>query len=145
MIKAVNGLDCDLYLFGNPNPEMQKLAGKNVHFMPFVHPEEVLSVLKQADILINPADQDSSFKFFEYIKAGRPVIAFKGRPGYLLTHRENAYLTTDVSEGITTLVKDKKLRENITRGAEKLSKEITLTWEEVAKKHLDLYKKILRK
>lgn len=144
MIEAVRGLDCELYLFGKPNPEFQKSAGKNVHFMGFIPADEIPSVLKQADILINPSDQDSSFKFFEYIMAGRPILAFKGRPGYLLTHRENAFLTNNLPEGIKMLVKDKKLRHEIGKGAEKLSKEITLTWEQVARKHLELYKRILK-
>jgi glycosyltransferase involved in cell wall biosynthesis len=146
MINAVMGLDCELYLFGKLKPEFQKLAQniKNVHFMGFIPAEEIPSVLKQADILINPADQDSSFKFFEYIRAGRPILAFQGRPGYLLTHRETAYLTNDLAKGIKELVKDKKLRNEIGKGAARLSKEITLTWEQVARKHLELYKRILR-
>jgi glycosyltransferase involved in cell wall biosynthesis len=144
MIESVRDLDCELYLFGKPNPEFQKQASSNVHFMGFIPADEIPSVLKQADILINPSDQDSSFKFFEYIMAGRPILAFKGRPCYLLTHRENAFLTNNLSEGIKTLVKDKKLRTIITKGAEKLSKETTLTWEKVAKKHLELYKRILK-
>jgi len=146
MIKSVNGLDCDLYLFGKPSSEFQELAKnmKNVHFMGFIPPEEIPSVLKQADILINPSDQDSSFKFFEYISIGKPILAFQGRPGYLLKHKENAYLTTDLTEGIKTMVKDKKLRAEIEKGAKKLKDNITLTWEQVARKHLELYKRILK-
>lgn len=143
MIHVVKDLDCDLYLIGKPNEKFKKNAPKNVHFIDFIPPQEIPSLLKQADILINPSDQDSNFKFFEYVRAGRPILAFKGRPGYLFTHRENIYLTNDFAEGIKTLVKDKKLRGEIMKGVKKLDKELTLTWPEVAKKHLELYEKIL--
>jgi glycosyltransferase involved in cell wall biosynthesis len=132
-------------LFGKPNPEFQKIASKNVHFMPFVPPDEIPSILQQADILINPSDQDSSFKFFEYIRAGRPILGFKGRPSYIFDHMENAYLTNDFKDGIKKLVENSLLREKISKNIKKLRKGYTLTWKEVAQKHLEFYKIVLKK
>jgi glycosyltransferase involved in cell wall biosynthesis len=142
IIKAVNGLKCDLFLFGQTNEEFKKLGGKNVHFMGYIDSKEVFSVLKQADILVNTSDQDSNFKFFEYIKAGKPILGYDGRPNYLFKNKENAYLTKDFSKGLKELISNKKLREKLEAGIKKMK---TLTWEEVSEEHLKVYRGVTGK
>jgi len=141
IIKAVKGLKCDLFLFGKTNEEFRKLGNKNVHFMGYINSKEVPSILKQADILVNTSDQDSNFKFFEYIKAGKPILAFDGRPRYLFTHKENAYLTKDFSKGIKELIENKNLRKKLEKNIKKMK---TLTWEEVAEEDIRIYTEIVK-
>jgi glycosyltransferase involved in cell wall biosynthesis len=142
IIKAVNGLNCDLFLFGKTNEEFREIASKNVHFMGYVDPREVFSILEQADILINPSDQDSNFKFFEYIRVGKPILCFNGRPKFLFKHKENAYLTKDFKLGLKELIENKKLREKLEKNLKKMK---TLTWEQVAEEHIKVYKEAIKK
>ncbi len=133
LVKAVNGIDADLFLLGNKNPDLEKIAGKNVHFIGPAKPEEVQSILKQADVLANASDQDSSFKFFEYIAAKKPILAYDGRPSYILTHKKDAYLTKDFKSAIIELGKNKKLRKKLTENVSKIK---LYNWEEITKNYL---------
>lgn len=144
IVQAVKGLDCDLFLFGGINPELQKLADdhKNIHFMGYVNPEEIMSVLKQADILVNTADTDTCMKLLDYAYAKKPILSFKGRSQDLFRHSETSFLTKDFRKGLAELIKNKKLREKL---AENLKKIRLFSWDEVADIHLELYKKIINK
>ena len=141
LIEAVKGLDCDLYLIGKPNPELQKTAGKNVHFLGFIPPNEIASYYKAADIITMTMDSDGSLKLFEAFKVGKPLLALNGRISNILTHRENAYLTPNLREGIIEIMKDKKLREYLSTNIRKIK---TMTWEEVAKFYLEILDKELK-
>jgi glycosyltransferase involved in cell wall biosynthesis len=141
IIYAVKGLNCDLFLIGNPNPDFQNIAGNNVHFINRIDESEVYSVLNQADILVNTSNMDFAFKLFEYIRIGKPILAYDGMPAFLLTHKENAFLTKNFKEGITELIKNKTLREKLARNVKKIK---TFTWDEIADKHIEVYKKILK-
>jgi glycosyltransferase involved in cell wall biosynthesis len=135
----------DLFLLGEINYELREMAKnqKNIHFLEPVPSQEVLSILKQADLLINTSDQDSNFKFFEYIRAGKPILAYDGRPGLIFKHKTNAYLTQNFGIGVMELSKDKKLRKKLSKNVKQLKNQYVFTWEEVAKKHLTVYKEIL--
>jgi len=140
LIRAVNGLDCDLFLFGKTNPDFQKIAGENVHFMNYIDELEVRSILKQGDILVNTSNQDCNFKFFEYISVGKPILAYDGLPSNILTHGENAYLTKDFRQGLIDLIKNKKLRRKLELNIKKFK---TYSWDEIAEMHLNFFKEIL--
>jgi len=140
MIEAVNGIDCDLFLFGTTNPEFVKIAGKNVHFMGYIPELEVRAVLKQADILINPSNQDCSYKFFEYLSVEKPILAYEGLPRLLLTHGVNAYLTKDFKAGLIELIKNKNLRKKLEKNTKKFK---TFSWDYLCNKHIELYKKMV--
>ena len=140
IINAVNGLDCDLFLFGKTNPLFKKIAGKNVHFMGYVDELEVRSILKQADILVNTSDQDCNYKFFEYISVGKPILAYDGLPANLLTHRKTAFLTKDFRRALIELIKDKSLRKILQSNIKMLK---TPNWEEVIDKYINLYEGLI--
>ena len=142
IIDAVRGLDVELYLLGEANKELQKIAPKNVHFLGHIPHIEVPGYLKVADILILTPDQDSCLKMFEYIKAGKPILAFKGKIGYVLTHEENAYLTEDFGKGLRELIADKELRDKIAKNIKNFK---VYTWEEIADMHLENLKKLVRR
>ena len=134
LIAAVDGLDCDLYLLGKTNEEYQAKAPPNVHFMGYIDPSRIPGYLKAADILAMTPDDDCTLKMFEYIKAGKAILATRGKPGYFLTHLENAYLTDDLAKGLRELISDPVLRDRITEGVKKIK---VYTWGEVAQMWLD--------
>lgn len=133
LIDAANGLNCDVYLFGQANIQMKNIP-KNVHFMGVVEYKEVPKYLKAADVLILTANDDSTLKMFEYIKAGKCILGIKGRLGYFLTHDVNAYLAYDLREGLKTLISNKNLRNKLAKNVKKIK---VKTWEEVAKDYLN--------
>ena len=141
LIDAVRDLDCDLYLMGKPNPDLQKIASKNVHFLGFIPPKEIPPYYKAADIITMTMDSDGSLKLFQAFKVGKPLLALNGRISNILTHRENAYLTPNLREGLIELMKDKKLREYLSNNIKKMK---TMTWEEVAKYYIEILEKELK-
>ena len=142
IINAAKEVDCDLFLFGEINNSLQKMAeGHNsIHFMGFVDSKEVITILKQADILVNTADHDMCMKFLDYISAGKPILAYNKRSANLFRHLENAYLTDDFKGGLRELIKNKKLRKKLEKNIKKIK---LYSWEEVSSIHLKLYKKII--
>jgi len=135
LVEAVRGLNCELYLIGKSNPELRKIASVNVHFVGLVKHEKVFSYFKAADILVITSDDDSTLKMFEYIRIGKPILALKGRVGYLLDNYVNALLVDDLKEGIKLLLENKKMRTTLSKNVKKIK---TCTWEEIGIKYLEL-------
>jgi glycosyltransferase involved in cell wall biosynthesis len=129
LIDAVKGIDCELYLFGNTNEDFRKNASSNVHFMGQVKFTEMPSYLKAADILVLTADDDCTLKMFEYIKAGKTILGLRGRVNYVLTHRENAYLTDDLAKGLKELIENDELRKRLADNVKNMK---INTWKDVA-------------
>ena len=142
IILAVKDLDCDLFLIGKTDPKLVPIAPSNVHFMGEVDPHEVLSILKQADILVNNMDADCNFKLFDYISVGKPIVTSDGMVRYLLKDKEDAILTNDFRKDLKMLIEDKNLREKLERNIKKIK---VKTWEQVAEEHLKVYSSILLK
>jgi glycosyltransferase involved in cell wall biosynthesis len=142
LIKAVKGLDCDLFLIGHPNEEFKKISPSNVHFINYINELEVRSVLKQADILVNTSNQDCNYKLFEYISIGKPILAFNGLPANIFTHKETAYLTKDFKQGLIELIKNKELRIKLSKNVKKIK---TYSWDEITEIYLNLFQKIINK
>lgn len=140
IILAVKDLKCDLFLFGKTNPEFEKIASENVHFIGYIDELEVREILKQGDILVNTSNQDCNFKFFEYISVGKPILAYDGLPANILKHKENAYLTKDFRQGLIELITDKKLRKKLKKNVKKIK---TYSWDEVTEFHLNFFRDIL--
>ena len=142
LIKAVKDLDCDLFLIGKPNPEFQKIAPKNAHFIGYVPELEVHSLLKQADILVNTSNQDCNYKLSEYIFIGKPLLAHDGLARNVFKHKINAYLTKDFKKGLIELINDQKLRQNLEKNIKNIP---VYSWGEITHKYLNLFKKIKNK
>jgi glycosyltransferase involved in cell wall biosynthesis len=131
LIEAVRGLDCDLYLVGSVNEALRPGAPANAHFVGPVSPEEIQAVLAQADILVNPSDQDSNFKFFEYIKAGKPILGVKGRAECAFCDGVDALLVDDLRAGLGRLIGSPELRAQLAAGVRRRE---SLTWEQVVRR-----------
>ncbi len=98
----------------------------NLMFVGFVPNRDVPKYLAAADLLILPNSMrhkdayfTSPLKLFEYMSAGKPIVA-SDIPAFksLLRHRENAYLVTPDSDraiagGIEALCNDRALSQTI--------------------------------
>jgi glycosyltransferase involved in cell wall biosynthesis len=131
LMEAMRGAEAELFMVGTVNPALQSLAPANVRFMGRIPPEEVLSVLSQADVLVNPSDQDSNFKLQEYIRAGKPILGVTGRMEWAFEHGRTAWICSDLAEGLARLAADPALRERLAAGARSLS---YLTWEQTVRR-----------
>lgn len=140
LITAVKDNDCELYLFGNTNEEFRKNASQNVHFMGMVNYTEWPRYLKGADILVLTADDDCTLKMFEYIRTGKTILGLRGRVNYVLTHRENAYLTDDLAKGLNELINHKELRNQLADNVKKMK---IYTWKEVASDYIKLLEGVI--
>jgi glycosyltransferase involved in cell wall biosynthesis len=136
IISSVKDMECDLYLLGKINEKFRESAPKNAHFLGEVDNQEVSKYLRGADILVFAADDDSTTKMFEYMKAGKAILALKGRPGYVLDNNVNALLVDDLREGLKQLIENEDLRKRL---GENLKKVKIYTWNEIA----DMYLKFL--
>lgn len=139
LIGAVKDIDCELYLFGKTNEEFKKNASPNVHFMGQVNYPEFPCYLKAADILVLTADDDCTLKMFEYIKAGKTILGLRGRVNYVLTHRENAYLTDDLAKGLRELIENEELRNQLADNVKKIK---IYTWKEIAEEYIRFLEKV---
>ncbi len=119
--------DATLFLIGDVNRELKKRAPGNVRFTGRVPPEEVPAVLRQADILVNPSDQDSNFKLQEYVRAGRSILGLRGRMEHVFTHGMDAWLVRDLGQGLCELARNPTLRARLAEGVRRRS---VLSWEE---------------
>ncbi len=137
LISAVNEvskkIDCHLYLIGKPNPDFQKIAGPNIHFLGFVSDEDAVSYFKATDIVAMTMDSDGSPKLFQYFRAGKPLLALHGKISNIMTHGENAYIAHDLQKGIMDLYEHPELRKKIAAGISKIP---TKTWKDVAQEYL---------
>jgi glycosyltransferase involved in cell wall biosynthesis len=139
LVEAVKDIDCELYLFGKTNEDLKKIASQNVHFMGLIKYTELPVYLKAADILVLTADDDCTLKMFEYIKAGKTILGIRGRVNYVLTHRENAYLTDDLAKGLKELIEHKDLRDQLANNAKSIK---IYTWKEVAGEYIKFLERV---
>lgn len=138
IIEAVRGINCQLYLAGETSKYLKKIAPKNVHFIGRVPHEEIGAYIKAVDVGVITSDQDSVLKLWEYAKAGKPILSYKGRIGYFLSHTHDSYLCEDFVEGIKAL-QNKKLRNKLAKNIKNLP---SLSWKEAAKQYEGFLNKI---
>lgn len=104
--------------------------GERVEFTGMKAPGEVPALLRQADVLVLPnratsvsANYTSPLKLFEYLAAGRPIVA-SDLPALreILKDRENAWLvqpddTAALAAALNAIVTDKSLAARLAKGA----------------------------
>jgi glycosyltransferase involved in cell wall biosynthesis len=143
IIKAVKDKKCVLYLIGKTfDKKIVENLPKNVIYLKEMPHKDVLSYLKACDIAVITSDQDSTLKMFEYLALGKPILAFNGRINYVLTHGENAYLTSDFSKAVNDLIKNKKILGKISKNARKFK---VHKWEKMVRVYEDVIMKLTKK
>ncbi|VVB60041.1 Glycosyl transferases group 1 [uncultured archaeon] len=141
IIDAAAGLPCEMYLVGKSDKELTSLP-KNVHHIGAVPSRDVPRYLKAADILIHTPNDDSTLKIYEYIAAKKPIVALNGRIAYLLRHKEEAYLTDDLREGLKELVTNNSLRGALQKNVSRIK---TYSWNEIGDKYLEYINRVVEK
>jgi len=139
IIDAVRNIPCELYLVGKSDKPLENLP-KNVHHIGAVPSKYVPEYLKAADILIHTPNDDSTLKIYEYIAAKKPIIALNGRIAYLLRHKEEAYLTDDLHEGLKELISNNELRLALQKNAGRIK---IYSWDEIGDKYLEYINGVL--
>jgi hypothetical protein len=119
-----------LYFTGGHYPYLDKYASSNCIFLGFLPKNDQLCVMEQADVLVCTADQDCNAKFHEYIRFGKPILGYDGRPNMLFSNGHNALLTRDYASAIKQLYGDPTLRARLAQNA---AQDIpVLAWSEIA-------------
>lgn len=87
-IEAFNGLERELRIIGagQDRERLEKLAGKNIHFLGWVSREELAQQYSSCRALVFPGEEDFGITPLEAQACGRPVIAL-GRGGVCETVR----------------------------------------------------------
>jgi hypothetical protein len=138
IIDAVINKSCILYIIGKANDkELLKNLPENVIYLEEMPHEKAISYVKACDIAVITSDQDSTLKMFEYLAMCKPILAFNGRINYVLTHCENAYLTSDFNKGVDKLIKNKKLCSELSQNSKNFK---VYKWHEIG----NLYNKLFR-
>lgn len=102
LIKAVEGLNCDLYLTDTPNPNLQKIAGENVHFLGRLPDhDDVFRIINTVDLCVVTEDNDSPGKLFEYWQYKKPVLAPAGK---LSVYNGNLFTTHDFRKSLKKFI-----------------------------------------
>lgn len=123
--------DIKLYLTGEHYAYLDRYASDNCIFLGYLSKADQLAVMAQADVLVVTADQDCNAKIHEYLRFGKPILGYDGRPNLFFTNGRNALLTRDYPSAIRRLADDPALRDAL---AEHAAQDLpVLSWAEVAR------------
>ena len=129
LVKAAKQLDTSVYIVGGYQSDVERIKEevgnpRNVTYTGFVNPTEVPTYQKAADILVAPYTEQSRewvspLKLFEYMAAGRPIVASDRQVlAEVLTHRKNALVfekgnANALRQTVTELLDNKELYNEI--------------------------------
>ncbi|MEM5805348.1 MAG: glycosyltransferase family 4 protein, partial [Candidatus Aenigmatarchaeota archaeon] len=135
LINCLNYIDekVELWLVGGGNAlnrlkNISKKSRQKVKFFGIVPYERIPKIIKKADICLHPLPAFAT-KLWEYLAAGKPVVAVEGHKiKELIRNKVHAILTKDdpkdFAEGIKLLLHDKKLRMKLIKNGLKLVKRL---------------------
>ncbi len=123
-------VDIKLYLTGGRYPYLDKYASENCIFLGYLPKNDQLSVMAQADVLVITANQECGAKIQEYLRFGKPILGYDGRPNLFFTNGRNALLTRDYRSAILRLADDPGLRARLAANA--ATDLPVATWAEIA-------------
>jgi glycosyltransferase involved in cell wall biosynthesis len=148
-------IDAHLTIVGNGSErarverEMRALGvGDRVTFTGWVNPEQVLELLQDADVCVDPSpatdvnERSTMTKIAEYLALGKPVVAYDlletrrtAGDAALLVERDNA---EEFASAIRTLATSPGLRRRLSHDARARAREM-LTWDRSASALLAVY------
>jgi len=105
-----------------------KLAS-HVTLLGRIHPDETPHYLGASDILLSPrmAGRTNPIKIFDYLKAGRPIVATSHRSNRLILDESTSVFTDTTPEsfsgGILRLMTDREKRKRLSRNGSKIIEE----------------------
>lgn len=133
--------DIKLYLTGQHYPYLDRYASENCIFLGYLSKNDQLSVMAQADVLVITANQDCNAKIQEYLRFGKPILGYDGRPNLFFANGRNALLTRDYRSAVLQLADDPALR---VRLADNARADLPVaTWAEIAAQFDHYFKSLL--
>lgn len=91
-----------------------------------IHPDDTPHYLGASDILLSPrlAGRTNPIKIFDYLKAGRPIVATSHRSNRLILDESTSVFTDTTpggfAAGILRLIRDREERERLSRNGRKI-------------------------
>ncbi|MDN5205412.1 glycosyltransferase family 4 protein [Fulvivirgaceae bacterium BMA10] len=152
--KALNELKKEnsaLLIFGSEEPETSIDYGLETHFVGRINDDDKLAHLySAADVMVVPSVQENlGNAIMESLACSTPVVAFNiGGNSDMIDHEVNGYLAKpfnvqDLAKGIDWIIEDDHRWKALSEEAHKKVMK-HYTQENIANKHLELYRKILQ-
>lgn len=145
------GESAELVLFGASRPEKPEDLGFRTHYLGAQHDDISLALLySAADLFVLPSLQENlPYTVMEALACGTPCVAFdQGGVADLIEHRRNGYLArafdpADLARGIAWVLESPERAGELSVQA-RLKVEREFGAELVARRHIELYRDILR-
>lgn len=139
----------ELVFFGSSEPDKLSDLGFKVHSLGWQNDDIKLAQLySAADVFVLPSIQESlGYTVMEAMACGTPSVAFRqGGVPDLIDHQQNGYLAqpyepSDLARGIAWIMEDKNRWEELSANARQKIENVYAI-EDVAKRHLELYREI---
>ena len=135
------------FWFVGSGPLDNMIKGHNIKNLGFKNPEELVKLYNQATICAQPSYREGfPLVGLEAMACGRAVIATplgfteyieNGKDGVIIPSKNEKALKDAIIDLMTNIKKRKKLEINARKKALKFS------WDEVAKKYIEVYKKVI--
>lgn len=142
LVSAASEIDADVYIVGGYTEDVDRIKrevpnSNEVTFTGWIAPTKIPLYQKASDILVVTTDPSARFysqiKVFEYMAAGKPIVATK-TPSFeeVMQHeRECLFVPPDddsgIAKAVTRLLDDSLLRETLGENAAKSSEQYS--WE----------------
>lgn len=147
--KLENKQNIELVVFGSSEPKKPQNFGFKTHYLGHLHDDISLVTLYSAvDVMVVPSLQENlSNTIMESLACATPVVGFDiGGNSDMIEHKENGYLakpfdTTGLKDGIEWVLNNDNYAKLCKNARQKVLREFDS--EIVAKKYINLYKKIL--
>jgi len=144
---------CHFYIIGD-GPELKSIKKlsenlgiqKNIHYTGFLSYEEIVKYANSADITVFPSKfENSPISILEAMSIGKPIVSTDiGGIPEIVNNYENGLLakldSKNISEKLIILLKDKELRNKLSKNAFKTAKKFS--WDIIAKNYIEYYEKI---
>jgi len=139
-----------ILVIGSLAPTVPVVTPVEIIFKGFVKDiAEMNHFFSLADLVVVPSRQESlSLVAMEAITCGRPVVAFDNSGiTDVVKHMHNGYMAkafeiNDMANGISIILKDEQLAENMGANGRKYS-ELNFDTNVIAKKYIDLYSQVI--
>jgi len=139
----------ELVVFGSAEPDKLFDLGFKTHYLGWLNDDISLAqIYSAADVFVLPSIQESlGYTVMEAMACGTPSVAFcQGGVPDLIDHRRNGYLAqpyepSDLARGIGWVMEDNNRWEELSCNARRKIENVYAI-ENVAKRHLELYREI---
>lgn len=155
LVEAADNIDASVYVVGGYEEDIARIeesvtVSENIKFTGFVEPSKIVYYQCAADVLVATADPDAEYfsplKLFEYMAAGKPIVATR-IPAFeeVLADKENCLYvrpndSIDISNKINELLVKSQLRESIKQN--NLENVKNFTWDHRAERILKFISQI---